>query len=335
MEVKRELNRNLVIIALTALIFSCSKNDNRPSQVPPGDDNVIYNVVYGSNTNWLGEKQDLAMDIYLPDGYTEGKKYPLVLSFHPGAYKAGRKENQIRKCEVLADSGFIAVAVDYRIGWEYGEGNQCSGDTASLKDAGYRALQDANASIRFLVANADRYGIDTSWIFLSGNSAGASISLNSFYITDDIARLLLPDSYAKFGGINNATNTITNTYTIKGICSIAGALPDSNLVQPGKKIPTIFFQGAEDETIPVDQGHYQMCPNYNMLYGTLCLYRRLQANNTTAIAHILPGSGHENSEFSGYNDEFTMSNTACFFRKIMNNSKIGSNIYLGMTSSCR
>jgi len=87
--------------------------------------------------------------------------------------------------------------------------------------------------------------------------------------------------------------------------------------------------------IPVDQGHYLMCPNYNQLFGTLCLYRRLVANSTTAIAHILPGSGHENTDDSGYNDAFTMSNTACFFRKIMNNQKISSNIFTGMVSSCQ
>lgn len=324
----------LLLMSTSLLLFSCSKT-NTPSTIPPaprGD--VFYDVVYGSNTDWLGQEQALTMDIYMPANMAEGKKYPMVLSLHPGAYKAGRKENQILKCQILADSGFIAVAINYRIGWDNGDG-LCTGDTLSLYKAGYRGMQDANASMRFLVSKAAEYRIDTSWMFYSGNSAGASVALNCYYINDDVAKSYNSKVYAELGGVNNATNSLTDNFSVKGICSIAGALPDSNMIHEGKTVPTIFFQGAEDETIPVDAGRYLMCPNYNELFGTLCLYRRLVTNNTVAIAHILPGSGHENTATSGYNDEFTMSNTACFFHSIMQGKTLTSKIYQGMEESCR
>lgn len=321
--------------------ISCNKNTTTRAENSAVSNTISTNAKlvaqpsYGRNVDWLGKIDTLTMDIYMPDNMIKGKRYPLVMSIHGGGYKigAGSKKDHVHKCQILADSGFIAAAIDYRVGW-YDTIGRCIADTLSLSKAIYRALQDANAAMRYLVLNADKYGIDTNWIFVSGNSAGASVSLNTVYINDAIARAVYPEEYAELGGLQNATNKLTGKFNIKGICSIAGALPDSNLITKRKVVPAIFFQGSADEVIPVDAGTYLMCPNFQKLYGSLCLYRRTVANNKTAVANILQGSGHENSDSSGYNDEFTMSNAACFFHSIMKGEYQESRIYNNMEYSC-
>ena len=81
-------------------------------------------------------------------------------------------------------------------------------------------------------------------------------------------------------------------------------------------------------------GTYLWCPNYNALYGSLCIYRQLCQYNEAAYVHILHGGHHENSETTGYNDDFTMTNTACFFHKLMRGEKITNNIFYDWEYSC-
>lgn len=327
--------RLLAIIIIPALVNSCSKNNNFNSGVPapPGSTDILTDVVYGQNTDWQGHTQDLTMDIYLPANRTAGAKYPLVILMHSGDFLNGDKENLAGKCQILADSGFIAATINYRMGWDHAM--NCAGDTLSLHEASYRAIQDANAATRFLVSKANDYGIDTNWIFNGGMSAGAVMALNMDYLTDDIARITTPATYNKLGGLNNASNNLTNKFSFKGTFSIAGALTDSTLITASNAIPAIFFQGDADPVIPVDQGYYLQCPNYGLLYGSLCLFRQLATYKTPTVAHILHGSGHENSETTGYNDAFTMSNTACMFQEIIRREKLVSKIYYDYEYSCQ
>ena len=309
-----------------------NSSQNQITPPPPPAGKVLYNVVYGSNKDWQGNTTQLDMDIYFPAGMVAGKNI-LWLCKSMQVVLRRQKEGIATQCQVLADSGFIAVTINYRLGWNHG--TNCSGDTASLRLATYRAFQDANAALRFLVSKADEYSIDTSWIFVGGISAGAVTALNISYLTDEIMQEISPETVAQLGGLHNASNTLTNTYTIKGISSIAGALSDSTLISRTANFPTIFFQGDADEVIPVNIGTYLYCPNYNELFGSLCLYRRLTANGQLAVAHILHGSGHENSDTSGYPDSFTMTNTACFYHKLINHQGQTSKIYYDMEYSCQ
>lgn len=292
----------------------------------------LYDVVYGQNTDWKNNETPLTMDIYFPHDMIPGKKYPLVMQIHGGSFFGGRKEGLATQSQVLADSGFIAATINYRLGWNYQ--TQCKGDTATLLPAVYRAMQDANAAMRYLVSQSDNYNIDTNWLFVSGISAGAITAMAISYLDDNIASMAMSQCVYDLGNLNDASNDLSNSFTIKGISSIAGAVMDSSLIHEGKTYPTIFFQGDADEVIPVNIGTYLWCPNYNELYGSLCIYRQLCQYNESAYVHILHGGHHENSETTGYNDDFTMTNTACFFHKLMRGEKTVNNIFYDFEYSC-
>ncbi|NNV55579.1 alpha/beta hydrolase [Limnovirga soli] len=319
----------LSMALLLTLQVGCSKNSsNNIITTPPPQQrgNITSNVVFATNKDWQGNTQALTMDIYQPTNAKAGKKYPLVINVHGGGFYSGDKASAGSKCQIYADSGFVAVTINYRLGWNGAGAASCQGDTTSLNEAMYRAVQDINASLRYLVAHADEYNIDPNWIFVSGASAGGVVVQTSSYENDKYMQSRYPAVAAKLGGVQNAGNNLINTYTIKGICSIAGALPDSALINASKAIPTIFFQGGADDVVPVDHGTYLGCSNYQQLYGSLCLYRQLIANGQPAIANILPGAGHGNNGDSGFTDDFMIGNAANFFNRLVRNENIKSKV---------
>lgn len=322
------LKTGLILLGILLSIWtinSCSGKRHISTPVTI-DKNVVTDVVYGSNVDWKGNTTSLKMDIYSPPDMQEGKKYPLVLFIHGGGYLSGDKKSANDKCSILADSGFIAVSINYRLGWTKGDG-QCNGSTYELENAGYRAIQDANASLRFLVSEADKYNIDTNWIFLSGSSAGAITAICATYLNDANINSYYPASASALGSLTSASNNLTNRYSIKGISSISGGIPDTNLIKPGKIAPMILFHGALDETVPPEYGHFYSCANYPYIAGGVAIYRTVARNNVPAIAHILTDAGHGHDGESGYSDEYKMSETANFFRSLMQKAPLPSGIF--------
>lgn len=327
--------RFLLILIVTILFTNCTKNigpifKNAISTEPARELTNLTNIQYGSNRDTSGSTVSLTLDLYFPPGSKSNGRYPLVLMIHGGSYLNGDKTDLTDYCNILADSGFAVASINYRLGWRVGDG-QCTGDTISLLQAGYRALQDANAALRYLVNNEDLYAIDEHWIFVGGNSAGSSVALNTSYIPDNIAMITTPDNYKLLGPVNSADNNLTNTFKIKGICNMWGALSDSNLITASRAIPTISFQGTDDNIVPYDIGYNNSCTNSLKLFGSACIQRRLEFYNTPAISNFVIGGGHGPAV---YTPEFLMSNTACFFNRLIRGTPVSSEIYTTLVSSC-
>jgi acetyl esterase/lipase len=324
------------LFLIAALFARCTKSANTGKDIPGGDTTTglplsnITNIIYGSNTDTSGKMVSLTMDLYFPIDAKTGDKNPLVMMMHGGSYLNGDKADLQKDCQVLADSGFVVASINYRLGWRSGN-TTCGGDSASETRAGFRALQDANAALRFLMYNTIAFSINSDWVFVGGASAGSSLALNTTYISDPIAMIFLPTVYNQLGAIDNAGNKLTNDFKIRGICNMWGALPDSNLITESSATPTISFHGTSDNVVPYDIGYNESCPNYMKLFGSACIHRRLVAYNVPVISNFVIGGGHGPSV---YTPEFLMGNTACFFKKIIRGTPIASAVYTSLVSSC-
>jgi dipeptidyl aminopeptidase/acylaminoacyl peptidase len=305
------LNILIAIISATFL-FSCSKDSTYSRNITTPSDDKFTDITYGANINWLGQNEDLKLDVYLPPTRTEGAKYPLLVWIHGGGFLTGDKATSDKFCSQFAEEGFVVSSINYRIGWTKSGTNPCDGDTTEAKEAYYRAVQDARAAIRYLVANAGQYAVDTNWIFIGGASAGGVTSLSLPYLTDALASAYLgSDITSKLGSLN-ASNTLTNAYNIKGVLSMWGAIGDPKMITPQNAVPTIFFQGTDDNVTPFNIDPFYMCPNFMIGYGTKPLYERLTGFGTPAVAHIEPGGGH-----GVFTDEFRVANSVCFMKSLM------------------
>lgn len=153
--------------------------------------NVIYdtnrsvNIFYGAVP---GEQPiinaNLRCDIYKPTGGAALK--PVVIVTHTGSYlpslvnrqATGNKDDSavVEFCSKLAKRGFVAVAMNYRLGWNAASTVQADA-TEQLLKATYRGIQDVRNCIRYLRVNAGTHGIDTSKIVVGGIGTGGYISL--------------------------------------------------------------------------------------------------------------------------------------------------------------
>ena len=134
-------------------------------------------IQYGSADPYgILNNQNLYLDIVAPAGDTLEKR-PLILHQFGGGFLIGWRTEPVipQMAEMYAKRGFVFATIDYRLGF-----NPLDGQSAER--AVYRASQDLRAALRFLVDNADVYGIDTSAIFLTGTSAGCLSAFVSTYI---------------------------------------------------------------------------------------------------------------------------------------------------------
>lgn len=276
---------------------------------------VTRSVKYASNLfNWQGNKvPKLLLDIYYPPEATSDKKYPFVVFCHAGSFVGGTRGDVASDCDILRRQGFACVAIDYRVGYQQDPTRtECNADTTSLMLAIYRAMQDVNASIRFLYANADMYNLDTANIFVAGTSAGGTLTLFDTYINDSVAKLHYPYCYDALGSLQTSGNHLPYRYNVKAIAPMWGGMPDLGLITRKTVKPAILFKGGLDKNLPDGSGYFQGCANYPLYLAGIGIYNATLAAGAPCVYHFNPLGMH-----AAYDDLFCAENIGCFFRALM------------------
>lgn len=322
----------LITTALFLCFISCSKNTTDARGGSGGTNNdvaITYDVQYGSNRDIGGNLVNLKLDVYKPKDITAGQKFPFILFVHGGGFTGGDKSSATNAMISFAEAGFVGAAITYRVNTVVDPSTDpCIIDTNISNKTVYMAAQDTRAAMRFMVANAEKYNIDTSRIFLVGSSAGAIAALNAYYLTQEDFNEYIPGVENELGGLDNADNDLTNTYRIIGIGSNSACLPSVDYITADKIVPTIFFHGGADSVIPVEKGHTYYCTQTAYVYGSISLYKRYQQLGEPAVMHFYPGGEH-----GPYTQDFITQNEICFFNSVLN-KKVESGSYSGEQSSC-
>lgn len=326
----RNKSVHVIIIPAAILFFyfiiqACGKSTTQPTGRRISNVTAVSNVKYGANKDWQGNTQNLLLDIFIPPVSTV-QKFPLIVYIHGGGFLDGDKLDKKSLMIDFANSGFVGASINYRLGWT--KSDNCTGDTTEAKEAIYRAVQDAKAAIRFLVANAEKYNIDTANIFLAGESAGAITALSTNYFTQSYANNFLPGVESKLGGLDNADNNLTVAYSIEAIASTAGCLNTPGLINAANVKPTIYMHGLLDNVIPYDSGHNYNCRNFSLCYGDYYLYN-ITKNLAPSVMHLDSTGTH-----TVYDEAFVKTNEACFFNSVMQGSA-NSGFFTNATTSCR
>lgn len=305
------LSALLLILCLT----SCT-NKKKNKHVEEAYDfkgKTIDNVAFTEYAKTGGKEENLQMDLYLPKEASAQKKYPLMVFVHGGGFRVGEKTDNKDFCEMLADKGFTVASIDYRTGWEK-EKDPCSTDTFELKVAVYRAMQDTRAALRFLVANANKYSIDSNWVFIGGSSAGGILSLATVYYPQDSANIFFGNMVDTLGQLDNYGNSYTTHYSIKGIDAMWGGLNSPYLIQKENAVPTIFFHGEKDHVVPYGVDYFYSCNDLVRSYGSKPLYDRMVDIGVPALAYVDENGGH-----GVYTADFRAQKAADFFHSIIEN----------------
>jgi poly(3-hydroxybutyrate) depolymerase len=312
----------LIIIQINVNAQYCT-DDNRFTQTPVFTDAQIdydTGVVYGNALNYQGVNQDLLLNICYPSSSVDTfTKRPLIILMHGGGFSVGSRNDMNSMCIEFSKRGFVAATIGYRLGWDTGM-TGCGGDTISNEKAVYRGFQDAHAALRYLVANAAAYKIDTAWIFCGGESAGGVNSLNLAFTSQNEWNSRLPSFQAELGDINNSGNSLTNTFSLKAVFNNWGSIVETDFITADDAIPMIAFHGDMDQCLPIDYGTYNTCPNYVHLYGSRTIYNKLQALGVCAELTVKPGGDHGIYDETPAQDIFRVNRASCFFKSLFCNN---------------
>jgi arylsulfatase A len=104
-------------------------------------------------------ERELKLDLYRP--MPTDKPLPAIVCIHGGGWFKGDRNSMTKLAQALAARGFVTVSISYRL----------SGEAKFPA-----AIQDCKAAVRWLRANAERYGIDPKHIGVTGLSAGGHLA---------------------------------------------------------------------------------------------------------------------------------------------------------------
>jgi acetyl esterase/lipase len=224
---------------------------------------------------------NLMMDVVRPRG--PGGPYPAVVCIHGGGFRAGSRDSYLPLCIRLAQHGYVASTVSYRL---------------SPTDQFPAPVHDVKAAVRWLRANAARFAIDPERIGVTGGSAGGHLAL-FLGLTAAIQELEgsgpNPDQSSRVSCVVNYYGPTDFTQSYGKSVDAAEVLPlflggdlaherlahikasPLNWVSPNAA-PVLTIHGTEDRYVAYEQAVW--------------LTERLRAAGVEAELETLEGAGH-------------------------------------------
>ena len=149
----RAVNASL-IASLIVATWTCS---TKPSSA---DEKLPEGVIFEKGIEYSNpDDQHLQLNMARPTVGTG--PFPAVVCIHGGGFRAGKREGFDGLCVTLAQHGYVAVTVTYRLAPKY---------------QFPAAVHDVKAAVRWMRANAEKYNIDPDRIGTTGGSAGGHLA---------------------------------------------------------------------------------------------------------------------------------------------------------------
>jgi acetyl esterase/lipase len=229
--------------------------------------------------------------------------FPCVLCIHGGGFRAGNREGYNAQIIRLAEQGYVAVTVSYRL---------------APKNPFPAAVHDTKAAVRWLRANAKKYNLDPNNIGVTGGSAGGTLA-QMLGVTADVKE------FEGDGGNTEQSSKVkcvVNVYGANDFTKSYGKSVDAHEVLPlylggnlekaraahirssplywvtPNAVPTLCIHGTEDKYVHVEQAEM--------------LVEKLKAAAVEVELLKLEGAGHG---FKGKDAEAAEKAMIAFFDK--------------------
>lgn len=225
---------------------------------------------------------DLKMDLYMPKASADTTSArPVIIFIHTGNFlppgingsPLGHRADStaIYLCRQWAKRGYVAVSIDYRLGWNP-LATTVQERRGQLLNAVYRAIHDVKRSVVYLrtdAAASNMYKIDANKIALYGEGSGGYVS--HAYVTLDkypemsLQKFINPQTTKSYidtlqvgridgsGGIMNLYPAPSTSTKVLASVSAGGALADTSWLEKGDAA-MIALQCIRDPFAPFDEG---------------------------------------------------------------------------------
>lgn len=145
-----------IVVTLAGTSLSAQAQSDRVAYEPTHKVQVISDIVYAKYSD-----RTLKLDLYLPRERPR-QTIPGIIVIHGGGWRQGDKERFAFIASRLAEEGFAAASIEYRL---------------STEAPFPAAVHDVKAATRWMRANAEKYGIAGEALGAIGGSAGAHLAV--------------------------------------------------------------------------------------------------------------------------------------------------------------
>jgi acetyl esterase/lipase len=196
----------------------------------------------------------LVVDVYQP--LTSDVPRPAVILIHGGAGSYGGRSDLRNHAQALAEAGYVAFNIDYRL---FGNGRY----------PWPAQLDDVQLAVRWIRANADQYNVDPDQICSLGHSFGGQLAaLLGVRDTPTDGDLPLGAYSSRVACVVDIAGSVDPSQPLEGDGSGAdirlmggtpGEVPEayrdaSPLAQVSEdSAPFLIFHGTDDEIVPVEE----------------------------------------------------------------------------------
>jgi acetyl esterase/lipase len=228
---------------------------------------------------------------------------PVVLCIHGGGFRGGTRDGYNALCLKLAQRGFVAVTITYRLAPKY---------------QFPAAVYDTKAAVRWLRANAAKYQIDPVRIGVTGDSAGGHLA-QFLGVTANVKEF---EGDGGNAGESSSVACVVNEYGPSDLTKSYGKSVDAAEVLPlflggdletarlrhiqasplnwvtPNAAPTLILHGTDDKYVAYEQGVW--------------MRDRLQTSGVEVELLTFEGAGHG---FKGADAEKAGQSLIAFFEK--------------------
>ena len=268
---------------------------------------VPENVAFERDIEFANpDNQHLQVNLAMPKG-GDGL-CPAVVCIHGGGFRAGKRESYDKLCVTLAERGFVAITVTYRLAPAY---------------PFPAAVQDSKAAVRWLRANAAKYKVDPARIGVTGGSAGGHLA-QFLGVTAGVKEFEAGENLDQ----SSAVACVVNFYGPSDLTKSYGASVDAAEVLPlffggdlstkrrehivGSPLywvtpsaaPTLVVHGTDDKYVAYEQAGWMV--------------EKLKASAVEAELLTLEGTGHG---FKGADMEKAEKALLDFFKKHLTSTR--------------
>ena len=266
-----------MIAAVLALLLGALASYTTPSYEVAVEQDVVYAMADGywsrapqgepkEVMKLMSEMQspqplELLADIYTPVGDSSESR-PLLMMLHGGAFLLGNKEEtaHVAWCQYFASLGYVAVSMDYRLGFHLNKSSYAAAEQA--------AVEDLEQALAYLLARED-LRIDPDRVFLAGTSAGAATSLSVAY----------------------RPNQEDAPYRIRAVANCWGYVHSLDVLE-NARVPILSFQSKRDPVVPYRQGYPMNMFFVGNCYGTAKVAERATALGIRSEHHAYTEKEH-------------------------------------------
>jgi acetyl esterase/lipase len=230
------------LLVATGLLVRAEVHRSGPPKGVVRIPDLVYRTVGGRGAR---------LDVYVPESAAPPGGRPAVVAIHGGGWRGGSKGDYGAKAALLAQHGYVVVAVDYLL-------------SRPGSPSWPEGFEDVREAVRWVRRHASRYGVDPHRIAAMGSSAGGHLAALLGTVADGTSDEARVEAVVDFYGPADLLDLWTGETPAAGsVALLIGGPPGGRedryeAASPARQVgrddpPMLLIHGRDDRHVPLEQ----------------------------------------------------------------------------------